>query len=311
MQPDPRRGGRRAVHRRGPGGPRLLKRPELTAERFIADPFRAGGTLYRTGDLARYLPDGSIEFLGRSDFQVKIRGFRVELGEIESALESLRRRPRGRRGRQRRSGWRPRSSSPTWPTHGAGLGVTDRFERISRGDSPSTWSRPSSSRSTASRSTPTARSTARHCPPGPAPATPGHAVRRAAHGAPASHRREVAPHPRPGSRRHPRPLLRAGRHLSPGGPLRQPGADGARRDDLRRHALRRADGRGVRRPPRAPVPALPWRGASRSSGARHQPGRRPRPARLPTGTRAGASAWPGTTARLRWIRDCAGPAAEG
>ena len=66
-----------------------LNRAELTAERFIADPFREGGTLYKTGDLARYLPDGNIEFLGRSDFQVKIRGFRVELGEIEAALEAV------------------------------------------------------------------------------------------------------------------------------------------------------------------------------------------------------------------------------
>jgi amino acid adenylation domain-containing protein len=66
-----------------------LNRPELTAERFVDDPFRAGGVLYKTGDLARYLPDGNIEFLGRSDFQVKIRGFRVELGEIEAALEAI------------------------------------------------------------------------------------------------------------------------------------------------------------------------------------------------------------------------------
>ncbi|MDB0554280.1 non-ribosomal peptide synthetase, partial [Ralstonia solanacearum] len=65
-----------------------LNRPELNAERFIADPFRpdANTKLYRTGDLGRYLPDGNIEFLGRIDSQVKIRGFRVELGEIETAL---------------------------------------------------------------------------------------------------------------------------------------------------------------------------------------------------------------------------------
>ena len=65
-----------------------LDRPDLTAERFIPDPFgdRPGGRLYRTGDQARFLPDGNIEMLGRIDNQVKIRGFRVELGEIESAI---------------------------------------------------------------------------------------------------------------------------------------------------------------------------------------------------------------------------------
>jgi amino acid adenylation domain-containing protein len=66
-----------------------LNRPELTAERFVPDPFRPGGRLYKTGDLTRFLPDGNIEFLGRGDFQVKIRGLRVELGEIESALEAV------------------------------------------------------------------------------------------------------------------------------------------------------------------------------------------------------------------------------
>src|SRR5262249_56869680 len=65
-----------------------LNRPELTAERFIQDPFRAepGGRLYKTGDRCRWLPDGTLEYLGRLDHQVKIRGFRVELGEIESVL---------------------------------------------------------------------------------------------------------------------------------------------------------------------------------------------------------------------------------
>src|SRR6202007_2045864 len=78
-----------------------LNRPDLTAERFVPNPFaheEEGNLnsdsnseslrLYRTGDLARYLPDGNIEFLGRIDDQVKIRGFRIELGEIESVLQS-------------------------------------------------------------------------------------------------------------------------------------------------------------------------------------------------------------------------------
>jgi hypothetical protein len=66
-----------------------LNMPTLTAERFIPHPFSAapGARLYKTGDMARYLPDGTIEFLGRIDHQIKLRGFRIELGEIEAALK--------------------------------------------------------------------------------------------------------------------------------------------------------------------------------------------------------------------------------
>ncbi|TPV95920.1 MAG: amino acid adenylation domain-containing protein [Myxococcales bacterium FL481] len=63
-------------------------RPELTAEKFLPNPF-GPGRVYRTGDLARHVPCGAAECLGRIDFQVKVRGFRIELGEIESALESF------------------------------------------------------------------------------------------------------------------------------------------------------------------------------------------------------------------------------
>jgi amino acid adenylation domain-containing protein len=68
-----------------------INRPELTAQTFIPNPFSAspGARMYLSGDLARYLPDGTIEYLGRSDHQVKIRGLRIELGEIESTLATL------------------------------------------------------------------------------------------------------------------------------------------------------------------------------------------------------------------------------
>jgi acyl-CoA synthetase (AMP-forming)/AMP-acid ligase II/acyl carrier protein len=75
------------IHIGGAGVARgYLDRPELTASRFIANPFVPGERLYKSGDLGRRLPDGNLEHLGRNDFQVKIRGHRIELGEIETRL---------------------------------------------------------------------------------------------------------------------------------------------------------------------------------------------------------------------------------
>ena len=74
------------------GGPGVAigyhNRPELTAERFLPDPFSKvhDARMYKSGDLVKYLPDGNLIFLGRNDDQVKIRGFRIELGEIEARL---------------------------------------------------------------------------------------------------------------------------------------------------------------------------------------------------------------------------------
>ncbi|RIU88535.1 AMP-binding protein [Oceanobacillus picturae] len=66
-----------------------LNRSELTAEKFVDNPFKPGERMYRTGDLARWLPDGNIEYLGRMDDQIKIRGFRIELGEINNVINSV------------------------------------------------------------------------------------------------------------------------------------------------------------------------------------------------------------------------------
>lgn len=66
-----------------------LHRPDLTASRFVANPFQEGETMYRTGDIMRWSNQGQLEFIGRTDHQIKVRGFRIELGEIEDALSAL------------------------------------------------------------------------------------------------------------------------------------------------------------------------------------------------------------------------------
>ncbi len=66
-----------------------VNQPQLTQERFLANPYVPGTRLYRTGDLARYRADGNVEFLGRMDQQVKLRGYRIELGEIEYVLSNF------------------------------------------------------------------------------------------------------------------------------------------------------------------------------------------------------------------------------
>jgi amino acid adenylation domain-containing protein/non-ribosomal peptide synthase protein (TIGR01720 family) len=66
-----------------------LNRPELTAEKFIENPYLSGERIYRTGDLCRWMEDGNVEYLGRIDSQVKLKGFRIELGEIESRLREI------------------------------------------------------------------------------------------------------------------------------------------------------------------------------------------------------------------------------
>ena len=85
-----------------------LNRPELTAERFIKNPFQTeeekqknrNGRLYKTGDVVRMLPDGNIEYIGRNDFQVKIRGYRIELGEIENRIQGFQTRIEGLKDEQ-------------------------------------------------------------------------------------------------------------------------------------------------------------------------------------------------------------------
>ncbi len=129
-----------------------LGRPELTAERFVPDPFGGapGARLYRTGDLARRLPDGELEYLGRIDHQVKIRGFRIELGEIEAALA---RAPGGARGGGAGARGRPagdrRLVAYVVPRPGAATAAGELRALLAERAARATWCRRPSCRSTA------------------------------------------------------------------------------------------------------------------------------------------------------------------
>ena len=151
----------------GPGVARgYLNRPELTAERFIPNPFGAG-RLYRTGDRARWSPGQGFIFEGRTDDQVKVRGFRIELGEIQAALTDhelvadavVLAFARPGEGTRLAAYVVPRSSG----IDSAALRVELRAALQAR--LPDTWCRPRSWCSTSFRSPPMASSTAMRCPP--------------------------------------------------------------------------------------------------------------------------------------------------
>ena len=225
-----------------------LGRPELTADRFVPDPFtdRPGARMYDSGDLARSLPNGAFDYVGRADGQVKLHGQRIELGEIESILDL-------------HSGVGQSVVIVTWDDVGEGRLVAywvvagggsspteDALREHRPRGSPATWSRKSSpARRHAARAE-------RQGGPGQvacsalAEVAADTVVARSWRPAGTVSVRSAAGDPRLGPDRADREVLRTGRHFPAGRPSYQPGATRSGRDDLRHRALRRADGCGVR-----------------------------------------------------------------
>ena len=192
-------------------------RLELTAEKFIPDPFRSepGARLYKTGDLARYLPNGAIEYLGRMDHQVKIRGFRIELGEIEIGVGGASRSAGGGGGGARGCSGR---QAPRRLLHQRG-GYLRRRTARPPSERPA---RVHGTRRLCAPRCPAAHPQRQTRPPrAPGPRGPGvrHASLRSPRGTPRNcHRRDLGRTPASRARRTPRQFLRSGRPFAAGDP---------------------------------------------------------------------------------------------
>ena len=239
-----------------------VNQPELTAERFIADPFDPPGRLYKTGDLARWLPDGQVDYLGRLDHQVKLRGQRIELGEIEATLGE---HPAVLEAAVTvvDTGGEPRLVAHlAWRAEPAEEHRAALVPRESASGSHAT--RPRSSRTARCRSPAAARSTARRCTSRP-PRRPRRARPSGARRGGAFPARDLARGARQSGCRPGRSRVRSRRNLAASGGVREPGAEGAGRVHLRGNGLHRPDGARVRRVADTRIP-----GGDRGALRRHR-----------------------------------------